>query len=245
MPEGFRHVAYGDLEALEIAADPAVCSAVLFEVVEGEGGVIPMPPGFLTEVRRICDERGILLMLDEVQTGLGRTGRWFACHHEGVVPDVVTMAKSLGNGVPVGACWARPEVAAVFEPGDHGSTFGGQPLAMAAARATLETLIDIDAPECARQLAEQLTGAVSELPGVAYVRGLGALLGAVLFDGLDAGAIVADCLQHGLIVNTTSPGVIRLLPPYIASEADCDEAVEILDGALRRALVASGQDVPV
>ena len=245
MPEGFRHVAFGDLEALSIAADPRHVGAVLLEVIEGEGGVIPMPPGFLTAVRRLCDERGILLMLDEVQSGLGRTGRWFACHHENVTPDVLTIAKSLANGVPAGACWARAEVAAAFQPGDHGSTFGGQPLAMAAARATLDTLVAIDAPECARSLSEQLSRAVGELPGVEYVRGMGALLGAVLHEGLDAAAIVRDCLEHGLVLNTTVPGVIRILPPYIASDEDCEEAVAILDAALRRELIAKGMDVPV
>ena len=145
------------------------------------------------------------------------------------------MAKSLANGVPVGACWAKGEVASVFEPGDHGSTFGGQPLAMAAARATLSTLIEMDVPEVARSISEQLTGAISSLTGVEYIRGMGLLLGIVLEEGLDASMIVADCLANGLIINSTGPGVLRIAPPYVITEADVDEAVTTLKGALDRA----------
>jgi acetylornithine/N-succinyldiaminopimelate aminotransferase len=134
LPEGFRHVAWDDLEALDAAIDPTV-AAVLLEPVQGEGGVQPATPEFFQGVRRICDDRGILFMVDEVQTGLGRTGEWFGFQHMGVQPDVVTMAKALGNGMPIGACWARAEVATAFQPGDHATTFGGQPLAAAAARA--------------------------------------------------------------------------------------------------------------
>jgi acetylornithine/succinyldiaminopimelate/putrescine aminotransferase len=128
LPEGFRHVAWADVDALEAAFSPSV-AAVLLEPVQGEGGVNPATPAYFQAVRRLCDERGILFMVDEVQTGLGRTGRWFGFQHLGVQPDVVTMAKALGNGVPIGACWARAEVAAAFQPGDHATTFGGQPLA--------------------------------------------------------------------------------------------------------------------
>jgi acetylornithine/succinyldiaminopimelate/putrescine aminotransferase len=125
LPEGFRHVAWNDLAALEAALDPTV-AAVLLEPVQGEGGVNPATTEYVTGVRRLCDERGLLFMVDEVQTGLGRTGAWFGHQHFGVVPDVVTMAKALGNGVPIGACWARADLAGVFEPGDHATTFGGQ-----------------------------------------------------------------------------------------------------------------------
>src|SRR5262249_48357235 len=128
LPGGFRQVAYGDVGALLAAMDERVCAVVL-EVVQGEGGGLVAPPGYLEAVRAACDEREALLVVDEVQTGLGRTGRWFAFQHsQGVVPDVVTMAKALGNGVPIGACWARADVAAAFRPGDHATTFGGQPL---------------------------------------------------------------------------------------------------------------------
>jgi acetylornithine/succinyldiaminopimelate/putrescine aminotransferase len=166
LPEGFRHVAFGDLDALDNALDPAVVSGLLLEVIEGENGVIPAPPGYIARARELCSERGILLMFDEIQTGLGRTGRWFAFQREGVVPDVVTMAKALGNGVPVGACWARADVADVFLPGDHGSTFGGQPLAMSAARATLQTMIEMDAPAVTTKMGEYLVASLTELDGV-------------------------------------------------------------------------------
>ncbi|HMQ26564.1 MAG TPA: aminotransferase class III-fold pyridoxal phosphate-dependent enzyme, partial [Acidimicrobiales bacterium] len=145
LPEGFRHVAWGDLDALERAIDPTV-AAVLLEPVQGEGGMNVAPPGYFAAVRELCDERGLLFLVDEVQTGLGRTGRWFGHQHFGVVPDVVTMAKALGNGMPIGACWARDEVAAAFGPGDHATTYGGQPLAASAARAVLSVMEAEDAP---------------------------------------------------------------------------------------------------
>src|SRR5690606_30460945 len=140
---------WADLAEFEKAMDSSV-GAVLVEPLQGEGGVNPAPPEFLQGLRRLCDERGMLLIVDEVQTGLGRTGRWFGFEHAGVRPDIVTMAKALGNGMPIGAVWARAEVAAAFEPGDHGTTFGGQPLATAAARAVLEVMEEIDAPALAR-----------------------------------------------------------------------------------------------
>jgi predicted acetylornithine/succinylornithine family transaminase len=236
LPEGFRHVAFGDVGAMRQAADPTTVAAILLEVVQGEGGVVPSPPGYLREVRSLCDERGMLLIVDEIQTGLGRTGEWFAFQHEGVHPDIVTMAKALGNGMPVGACWARAEVAEVFGPGDHGSTFGGQPLAMAAVRATLETMIELDVPALARERGAHLTRVLENLPGVASVRGAGLLLGVVLEDGLDATAIVADALNRGLVANAPAPGIVRLAPPLIVSTAECDEAAMLLGGAIARAM---------
>src|SRR5690606_1663274 len=167
LPEGFRHVAWNDLDALAAALDPSV-AAVLLEPVQGEGGRVPAAPGYLAGVRELCDERGVLLIVDEVQTGLGRTGRWFGFQHDGVRPDVVTMAKALGNGVPVGACWARAEVAGVFRPGDHATTFGGQPLAMAAARAVLATMEAEDVPGRAAKAGGRGAG-----PGAAGRRGAG------------------------------------------------------------------------
>ncbi|MBA3303526.1 MAG: aminotransferase class III-fold pyridoxal phosphate-dependent enzyme, partial [Acidimicrobiia bacterium] len=172
LPEGFRHVAWDDVDALGAALDPTV-AAVLLEPVQGEGGVQRASAGYFPAVRRLCDERGILLVLDEVQTGLGRTGAWFGFQHLGVEPDVVTMAKALGNGVPIGACWARAEVAEVFEPGDHGSTFGGQPLAAAAARAVLEVMEAEDVPARATAAGAHLTEGLMAMPGVGNVRGLG------------------------------------------------------------------------
>ena len=179
MPEGFRHVAWDDLDALEAAIDPSV-AAVLLEAVQGEGGVNPATHEYFAGVRALCDDRGLLFMVDEVQTGLGRTGDWFAFQTLGVRPDVVTMAKALGNGMPIGACWARAEVADAFQPGDHATTFGGQPLATAAARATLAVMEAEDVPARARAAGQRLEHALTTLPGVQSVRGAGLLLGVEL-----------------------------------------------------------------
>ena len=232
LPEGFRHVAFGDVDAMGKAADPRVVAGVLLEVIEGEGGVIPAPPGYVRAVREICDARGILFMIDEIQTGLGRTGRWFAFQDEGVVPDVVTCAKALGNGMPVGACWARAEIADVFAPGDHGSTFGGQPLAMSAAKATLQTMMSLDAPSLARAAGTVLADGLALLPGVASVRGRGLLLGAVLDEGIDASRVVASALSKGLIINSPVPKVLRIAPPLIVTEQEIKEALSLLQGVL-------------
>jgi len=232
LPEGFRHVAFGDVDAMGKAADPRVVAGVLLEVIEGEGGVIPAPPGYVRAVREICDARGILFMIDEIQTGLGRTGRWFAFQDEGVVPDVVTCAKALGNGMPVGACWARAEIADVFAPGDHGSTFGGQPLAMSAAKATLQTMMSLDAPSLARAAGTVLADGLALLPGVVSVRGRGLLLGAVLDEGIDASRVVASALSKGLIINSPVPKVLRIAPPLIVTEQEIKEALSLLQGVL-------------
>jgi len=236
LPEGFRHVAYGDLDALEAAADPTAVAAVLLEPIQGEAGVVVPPAGYLAAVRELCDERGILLMLDEVQTGLGRTGTWFAFEQAGLRPDVVTVAKALGNGMPIGACWARAEVADAFGPGDHGSTFGGQPLACAAALATLEELERIDAPARARERGEQLREGLEGIAALSEVRGRGLLLGAVLAaDGAHARhakAVAEAALDAGLVVNAPASDVIRLAPPLIVTEAEVDEAVAILGEVL-------------
>jgi acetylornithine/succinyldiaminopimelate/putrescine aminotransferase len=240
LPEGFRHVAWDDVAALEAALDPTV-AAVLLEPVQGEGGVNPASTAYVQAVRRLCDERGVLLMVDEVQTGLGRTGRWFGFHHFGVVPDVVTMAKALGNGVPIGACWARAELAELFSPGDHGSTFGGQPFATAAARATLAEMEAIDAPGLAARQGGRLATALADLPGVASVRGLGLLLGVEL-DGLASKDVAARCLGAGLIVNAVTPTALRLAPPLNVSDADVDRAVAIIGAALADEAAAHADD---
>jgi acetylornithine/N-succinyldiaminopimelate aminotransferase len=234
LPEGFRHVAWQDLDALEGALDPSV-AAVLLEPVQGEGGVHPADAAYFQGVRRLCDERGLLFMVDEVQTGLARTGRWFGFQHLDVVPDVVTMAKALGNGVPIGACWARGEVAGVFEPGDHATTYGGQPLATAAARAVLATMEAEDAPGRAAVAGTRLTERLSALPGVASVRGRGLLLGVEL-DGPDARAVAADLLAAGVVVNAVTPTALRLAPSLLISEAQIDDAVTAIGDVLAAAL---------
>jgi acetylornithine/N-succinyldiaminopimelate aminotransferase len=232
LPEGFRHVAWDDLDALESALGPTV-SAVLLEPVQGEGGVNPATVEYFQGVRRLCDERGILFMVDEVQTGLGRTGRWFGHQHFGVVPDVVTMAKALGNGVPIGACWAKADVAAAFEPGDHATTFGGQPLATAAARAVLGEMQRLDVPTLAEKAGARLTAALEALPGVVGVRGLGLLVAAQLADGLDARVIAAAALDRGLVLNAVTPTALRLAPALTVSDDEIDQAVAILGEVLK------------
>src|SRR5206468_11153049 len=186
-------------------------AAVILEAVQGEGGVNPATPDYLQGVRRLCDERGVLLMMDEVQTGLGRTGEWFGFHHEGIQPDVVTMAKALGNGMPIGACWARADVAAAFVPGDHGTTFGGQPLAAAAARATLAVMEAEDVPARARRAGARLAEGLAALPGVTSVRGRGLLLAAELADR-PSKDVTAAALSAGLVVNAVTPTAIRVAP---------------------------------
>ncbi len=231
LPEGFRHVAWNDLEALEAAIDPTV-AAVLLEPIQGEGGVYPATAEYFEGVRRLCDERGLLMIVDEIQTGLGRTGEWFGFEHFGVEPDVVTMAKALGNGMPIGACWAKKDVAAVFQPGDHGTTYGGQPLAASAARATLAILERINAPQLAEHAGAQLRRSLETVDGVVEVRGLGLLLAAELAEGIDAKAVAADLLSGGLIVNAVSPTSLRFAPPLIVSESEIAQAVELLSSVL-------------
>ena len=230
LPEGFRHVAWCDLAELEGSLDPSV-AAVLLESVQGEGGVNPATAEYFQGVRRICDERGILFMVDEVQTGLGRCGSWFAHQQFDVVPDVVTMAKALGNGVPIGACWAKTEVAAAFEPGDHATTFGGQPLATAAARAVLAVMEAEDVPARAQRAGERLTKGALALDGVAAVRGLGLLL-AVELDGHDAKVVAARLLELGAIVNAVTPTALRLAPSLLISDDEIDRALALLAEAL-------------
>jgi len=231
LPEGFRHVALGDIDAMDAAVDPKVVAAVLVEPIQGEGGVNVPPKGWLGEVRRLCDERDVLLVLDEVQTGLGRTGEWFGFQHEGVRPDVVTMAKALGNGMPIGACWARTEVASAFVPGDHGTTFGGQPLAAAAARATLAVMEAEDVPARSTRAGARLGEGLAALPGVASVRGRGLLLAAELTDR-PAKDVAGAALAAGLVVNAVTPTAIRLAPSLLVTDDELDEALDILETVL-------------
>ena len=231
MPDGFRHVALNDLDALVATMDPTV-AAVLLEPVQGEGGVNPAEPEYLRAVRELCDERGALLVLDEVQTGFGRTGRWFGFEHAGIRPDVVTMAKALGNGFPIGACWARADVAAAFEPGDHGSTFGGQPLAAATARAVVAELERLDAPALAARAGDRLRAGLEAIPAVQSVRGLGLLLAAELAEGIDAKQVAAACLDAGLVANAVRPTALRFAPPLTVSDDEIDAAVAIVQKVL-------------
>jgi len=243
LPEGFRHVPYNDAEALEAALDPSCC-AVLLEVVQGEGGVNVADSAYLHRVREICDERGMVFIVDEVQTGLARTGEWFAWHHHfdpaggptgAVRPDIVTMAKALGNGVPIGAVWARREVAAAFQPGDHATTFGGQPLAASAARAVLRTMEAIGAPAVAAARGEELAGKLMGVPGVVDTRGLGLLIAAELDTdaaGRSGPEVAAACLEAGLVINGITPTAVRFAPPLVVSSEQIDEGLAIFASVL-------------
>ena len=240
LPEGFVHVPYDDLDAMDAALDPATVAAVLVEPVQGEGGVIVPSSDYLAGVRRLCTERGVLLMCDEVQTGLGRTGRWFAFQAQPLRPDVVTMAKALGNGMPVGACWASAEVAAAFGVGDHATTFGGQPLAMSAARATLQVMEREDVPARARRAGARLEARLETLPGVTEVRGQGLLLAAQLAAPV-AADVASAALARGLLVNAVRPDTLRLAPSLLVADDVVDEAVGILGGALAEVLGGGGE----
>jgi predicted acetylornithine/succinylornithine family transaminase len=227
LPTGFRQVAYDDLDALAAAVDDRV-AAVMLEAVQGEGGVVPASPEYLRGVRQLCDEREALLIVDEVQCGLGRTGKWFAFEHAGIAPDIVTMAKALGNGVPIGACWARADVAAAFAPGDHATTFGGQPLAARAALATLTVMEREEVPARATRAGARLCEALQKVDGVADVRGAGLLVAAELAPGLDAKAVAQACLDAGLVVNAVTTSAIRMAPSLLVTDTEIDEAVAVV-----------------
>jgi len=231
MPEGFRHVVFNDIEALESSLDDSV-AAVLLEPVQGEGGVIPASVEYLQAARKLCTERGILLMIDEVQTGFARTGKWLGFEHAQIKPDVVMLAKAMGNGMPIGALWATKEVAGVFKPGDHGSTYSGTALATAAARATMQLMIDMDAPAVVQQKGQELSAKLRTIKGVVDVRGRGLLLAAELSSEFDAKKVASELLAKGLVVNGVTSHALRLAPPFTVSSAEIDEAIEIMKAVL-------------
>jgi acetylornithine/N-succinyldiaminopimelate aminotransferase len=223
LPPGFVHVPYGDLGAIRAATTDRTV-AVMLEPILGEAGVVPPPDGYLEGARAWCDQRDLLLVLDEVQTGLGRTGRWFAHQHHGIVPDVMTLAKALGGGVPIGACLAGPR-ADVFEPGDHGSTFGGNPLACAAGVAVLRTIEEEGLVGNAAEMGELLAAALRDLDGVRQVRGRG-LMRSVVFEEPVARDFQSRCLDEGVIVNAVDDVTVRLVPPLVIGAGDIERAAE-------------------
>ena len=235
MPAGVEFFPYGDIEALKalVQQDPGNTAAIILEPIQGETGVIPAPEGFLTAVRKLSDTHGILFITDEVQTGVGRTGDFFAFQHEGVLPDVITMAKGLGGGLPIGATIARGKAAELFTPGSHGTTFGGNPVACAAANAVLG-VVDEDFLVEVRRKGQLLIDAASQIPGVAEVRGRGLMLGVVLDEAV-AKLVVKHGLEEGLIVNAPGDDVIRLTPPLVISDDEIVEAVKRLAGAIEAA----------
>jgi len=228
LPEGFVFVDYNDLAAAHAAVNDKTC-AVLVEPVLGESGVIPADPEYLRGLEALCRERDLLLLLDEVQTGVARTGSMFAFHHYGVQPDVVTLAKGLANGLPMGALLAGERAAPGFVPGDHGSTFGGNPVAAAAAAAVVEA-IDDELLEHVSSRGAELVAGLAPLPGVRLVRGRGLLLGVEL--DRPAGAVVDACRERGLLVLSAGPDVLRLTPPLVVTAAEVEQALAVIGEVL-------------
>ena len=234
LPDGFAHTPLHDvaaLEALFAERGHEIC-AVMVECVQGEGGVHPCTPEFLQAARRLTEERGTLLMCDEVQTGVFRCGTPFAFQRFGIVPDVVTIAKGVASGMPAGMCAARADVAASFAPGDHGSTFGGSNLAVVAAQATLCTLADEGFGERVERVGAYLRVRLAELTHVVEVRGLGLMVAADLAEGVDANDVVLRALGEGLVINATGPHTLRFLPPLVCEEQHVDQLVERLSRLL-------------
>lgn len=235
---GFRHVSFNDMDALKKAITKKT-AAIMLEPIQGEGGVKVPDAGYLRSVRSLCDEHGLLLVLDEVQTGMGRTGKFFACEHEGIEPDIVTMAKGLGGGVPIGAMLTTDKIAESFPPGSHASTFGGNPLACAAAAATVETILeDGILLENSRRLGEYmmdgLRGLKDTYPFIKDVRGKGLLIGLELID-IDGRKIVEACMEEGFLINCTADNrVLRFIPPLIISKEEIDALLEALDRIFKK-----------
>ena len=233
LPAGFKYVPFNDVEALSRAVDSRTC-AVLLEPVQGEGGVHVATPAFLKTARDLCHRHGALLIFDEVQCGLGRTGKFLAYQHYGVEPDIFTLAKALGGGFPIGAMVAREEVAAAFKPGDHASTFGGNPLACAAGLAAMEYLLGEGVVENAARVGAYFQERLSELahrfPFIREVRGRGLMLGVEL--SVAGKEIVDRCRERGLLINCVDGHILRFLPPLIITPADVDAAIAILSGVM-------------
>jgi acetylornithine/N-succinyldiaminopimelate aminotransferase len=229
--EGFIRVRVNDVESLKMATEgnKNVC-AVFFEAIQGEGGVNPFHMDYLKQVRQLCDERDWLLMIDEVQCGMGRTGKWFAHQWAGIVPDVMPLAKGLGSGVPIGAVVAGPKAASIFQPGNHGTTFGGNPLAMRAGVETIRIMeeegILANAASVGAHLQNALKRELAGLPGVKEIRGSGLMIGVEL--DKPCGALVNQCAEKGLLISVTADTVIRIVPPLILTTAEADEIVAIL-----------------
>jgi acetylornithine aminotransferase len=228
LPGEVTHVDFGDLAALDAAVTSAT-AMVIIEPIQGESGVVVPPAGYLCGAREICTRNGALLVLDEVQTGVGRTGHWFHHQSEGVEPDVITLAKGLGGGLPLGACLAFGPAAELFTPGSHGTTFGGNPIACAAALAVVRTIAGEGLLDHVKRIGEQLRRGIEGHPLVAQVRGAGLLLGIVLHQPV-AADVVGRLKDAGFLVNACQPDVIRLAPPLIVSAEQADALIAALDG---------------
>ena len=243
MPGGVEFVPYGDIEFLTktIEADPLNTSAVIMEPIQGETGVVAPPEGYLKKVRELTRKYGVLMIMDEVQTGIGRTGAWFAHQHEDIVPDIMTLAKGLGGGLPLGAVVANGEAAKLFTPGIHGTTFGGNPVCTAAALAVIDTLEKEDLLPRVAEKGRFMARRLASLDLVDHVRGRGFMLGLVLDGPLAKGAVDAG-YRHGVILNAPQPNVLRLVPPLNLTDAEIDRAVELVDVCLNEAKAALSDD---
>ncbi|HEX8873347.1 MAG TPA: aspartate aminotransferase family protein, partial [Nitrosospira sp.] len=238
---GFARVPYNDLEAVaQVAVHNKNVVAVLVEPYQGEGGVNVPEANYLQGLRHLCDQNGWLLMLDEVQCGIGRSGKWFAFQHSGIVPDLITLAKGLGSGVPIGACLAKGIAADVFKPGNHASTFGGNPLACAAALTTLEVIEEEDLLRNSMELGDfmrtTLKAQLADLHDVNQIRGQGLMIGIEL--SRPCGELVKEALRQGLLINVTSDRVVRLLPPLVMQRGEAEQVVNILSAMIRKFLLA-------
>jgi acetylornithine/N-succinyldiaminopimelate aminotransferase len=231
MLPGFRSVPDNDVEALRAAVGPST-AAVLIEPIQGESGVWPTSDTALLAAREACNEVGALLIFDEIQTGIGRTGSLWAYQQTLVRPDVITSAKALGNGMPIGACITGPAAAEALQPGDHGSTFAAGPIGTSAALAVLDAVDDPALLRSVRELGGRLRGGLEGLPGVTGTRGRGLMIGVALDDGIDATALGADLLKRGLVVNVPAPGTLRLLPPLVVEADQIDRAVGLIGESL-------------
>jgi acetylornithine aminotransferase len=241
--EGFDFVPFKDAEALRSKIGPEVC-AVMLEPVQGEGGVRCPEPGYLKAVRQICDESGVLLIFDEIQTGMGRTGKLFAYENFGVEPDIMTLAKALANGLPIGAMLAKEQAAAAFGPGAHASTFGGTPIVSAAALEVCKILLDGNVVEQGQERAlyfkEKLLWLKDRHDTIVDVRGLGMLLGMKL--NFNAESMVTQCMQRGFLINCIQENILRFVPPLIIKDEEIDALVECLDELLRERKASRDKD---
>jgi acetylornithine/N-succinyldiaminopimelate aminotransferase len=231
--EGFDHIPFNDIDALRKSIGPSTC-AVLLEPIQGEGGVRCPDPDYLKAVRRLCDETGVLLIFDEIQTGMGRTGKFFAYEHFGIEPDIMTLAKALANGLPIGAMLASEEVAEAFGPGAHASTFGGTPIITAASIQVVKVLLEENLiHRCAKMGAyfkERLSGLKSKHESIVDVRGMGLLLGMRL--KIEGNAIVNSCMEKGFLINCIQGNILRFIPPLIVEKEEIDALIACLDGIL-------------
>lgn len=237
--EGFVHIPFNDIDALRnVAKEQEDIVAVMLEPVQGEGGVNVPKNGYLKQVREFCDKQGCLMIVDEIQTGMCRTGKWFAFQHEDVLPDIMTIAKALGNGVPIGACLAQGKAAELFKPGNHGSTFGGNPLAARAGLAVINELeknkLEQRAAELGESMLKGLNDALHNVEGISQIRGKGLMIGIELLE--PCAELVELALKEKLLINVTAGNVIRLLPPLIISDDEAEQIVKTLSDLIKQYL---------